>query len=383
MASPSRTKLPIRLLLEFGAYALASLWLAIWLRAFLAAEWGTAQADVWFLAAALMLLYQWAHLSLDLRLNRREDQTEVLASLGLASAISLIRLVSIAFLLGFLFLPEAPGRLAWLPAFIYLAAILSDLLDGYAARVTNRVTELGQRLDELLDGRGLMLVSLLAWHYGRVGWWYLVIGLARYLYLLGLNRRTQRGQPIYDLQPNMNRRALAGTQMVFSQIMLVPLFSPPETVFVSTLFMIPFLGNFLVDWWQVSGNTRALQGWRKVSQRYFQPLFPAALCLTRAVILVLVLLRALEGGQPIWVNALELTLAAAIALGWFGRAAAALLLVETGLRQQLGALGPLDWAIFFFATLTLFFGTGPRSLRSPEGQWVQKRAGEKLDGEQG
>jgi CDP-diacylglycerol--glycerol-3-phosphate 3-phosphatidyltransferase len=221
-----------------------------------------------------------------------------------------------------------------------------------------------------------MVTSLLAWHYGRVGWWFLGIGFARYLYLFGLYRRKQLGHPTYALQTNLNRRALAGTQMVFSMAILVPLFSPPETVWISTIFMLPFLINFQLDWWQVSGRHAASQKWTSFAEKHLAPLLPTFLLLARIIVFICVLYRLLFVEAPILVSIMEIIFAILIGIGYFGQTAAALLLIETGLRQQLGPLGPIDWILFLLTITILFFGPGRGARFSPESSWVQQRAGD-------
>lgn len=376
MDSPLVDRMPRKLIFEYLVYIFTSMAMAIGFRSLLAANLDSKSADSWFLIASTVLIYQWAHLGINLSKNRLSEHSRILPTFGCASPISFLRLVSIAFLAAFLFFPEPVNWLAWLPALLYLVAISSDLIDGYVARITNSVTILGQELDEVLDGRGLMVTSLLAWHYGRVGWWFLGIGLARYLYLFGLYRRKQLGETTYSLQTNLNRRALAGTQMVFSMAILVPLFSPPETIWISTIFMLPFLINFQLDWWQVSGRHAASQKWKNFAEKYLMPALPTFLLVARIIVLFSVLFRFLIIEAPNWVSILEIILAVLISIGFLGQTAAALLLIETGLRQQLGPLGPFDWILFILTIAILFFGPGRGAKFSPEANWVQQRAGD-------
>jgi hypothetical protein len=143
--------MPRKLIFEYLVYVFISMAMAIGFRSLLAANLDSKSADSWFLIASLGLIYQWAHLGINLSKNRRSEQSEILQTFGWASPISFLRLVSIAFLAAFLLFPEPANWLAWLPALLYLVAISSDLIDGYVARITNSVTIVGQELDEVLD----------------------------------------------------------------------------------------------------------------------------------------------------------------------------------------------------------------------------------------
>ena len=62
---------------------------------------------------------------------------------------------------------------------IYFFLGLSDLLDGYLARATNQVSELGKFLDPVADkamvGTAMVCLSIL----GRMPWWITIVILAR------------------------------------------------------------------------------------------------------------------------------------------------------------------------------------------------------------
>jgi len=87
-----------------------------------------------------------------------------------------------------------------------------------------------------------------------VPWWYLPFGFARYIFLLGFFFHKCKGQPVQSLKPNNTRRLYAGLQMGFISVMLFPLIGPPGTTFVATLFLMPFLAQFLIDFLQITGH---------------------------------------------------------------------------------------------------------------------------------
>ena len=339
---------------------------------FLSNAWQLDLARKWLFLASAINGIQLYLLWRDLSLNHRPDEKQLLPSFGLGSWLSFVRLLSISLLSGFLIVPEASGTMAWLPANIYLLANLSDFFDGYLARITNHMTKLGQKLDTVLDGRGLLIATLLAFHYDRVPWWYLSIGLARYLYTLGVYWRERRSKEVYELVPKASRRSLAGTLMVFSIAMLVPIFSAPETKIAASIFMIPFLSNFLIDWWQVSGRKNYLSFWRK----FVTGFAPNGMLMLRLILVAIIILRIIYFPLNGIYIGIEILLATATLIAFLGRTAAAILLIEGGTRQLQIILGPADWAILFLASAVLFLGSGKFSMYAPEENWISRRAGE-------
>ena len=69
--------------------------------------------------------------------------------MNLPNILSLIRLCVVP-LVPLIYFSDIPGANLW-TAFVYLAATLTDFLDGYIARKHNLVTRLGRVLDPLAD----------------------------------------------------------------------------------------------------------------------------------------------------------------------------------------------------------------------------------------
>ncbi|HEY52033.1 MAG TPA: hypothetical protein G4N94_01075 [Caldilineae bacterium] len=68
--------------------------------------------------------------------------------------------------------------MSWLPAFLFLLALLSDFFDGYLARRSDHVTQLGQALDMAIDGMGVLLAALLVIVWGQWPAIFAIVGLA-------------------------------------------------------------------------------------------------------------------------------------------------------------------------------------------------------------
>ena len=185
--------------------------------------WVPVYALRWLGLASVFGVWQLAFLWRNLHRNHRIRKVELLPRLGWANLVSFLRGIFIAALFGFLFSPWPAGWLAWLPFAFYLLAAISDFLDGYLARITNHVTELGSILDMENDSWGVLIVTLLAFWYGQVPVWFLPVGLARYLFVFGLWLREKMSKDNIELPFSHRRRAFAGVQMGFIVAMLLPL----------------------------------------------------------------------------------------------------------------------------------------------------------------
>lgn len=196
----------------------------------------------------------WRFLGSRLPHNTRIEDDKLLPRFGLGNSISIFRGIELILLTGFLFIPSQDGWTAWLPALLYTSADILDILDGYFARVRAEVTQLGGELEQLLDGAGLLIATLLAVHYGTLSWWFLPFGAARYLFLAGIWIRERRELRVYPLAESRSRRPIAGLTMGFMTVMLWPIVEPPASTLAGAIFLVPFGASFLRDWLVVSGT---------------------------------------------------------------------------------------------------------------------------------
>jgi len=209
---------------------------------------------VWLATVSALMLYQLAHLRAHLKDNVPLKQGgEVFPSLGAANWVTMMRAGLLALLAGFAFSPRPEGWAAWLPGGLYITAALMDFLDGYLARINGRASRLGEILDMHWDGFGMLAACWLLVRSEQTQAWFLVIGLARYLFVAGMRIREWLGRPNYPLPPSMIRRAMAGAQMGLVGALLLPVFSPPITYAAAAVFSTPFLLGFTRDWLYVSG----------------------------------------------------------------------------------------------------------------------------------
>jgi CDP-diacylglycerol--glycerol-3-phosphate 3-phosphatidyltransferase len=161
----------------------------------------------------------------------------------------MFRALLIAIVAGFLGTPAVAA-----PA--YSAAAILDSVDGRLARARKRETRLGSKLDMEVDAAGILVASVSGVVLGKLPLAYVAIGLARYVFVLGIDLRVRAGKSVRELDPSRLRRLLAGFQMGFLAVALWP--QIPESV--TRAAAIPFgaatLAIFLRDWLYVSQRFR-------------------------------------------------------------------------------------------------------------------------------
>ena len=211
--------------------------------------------------AALVTTYILYLLRRNLRLNTRGEHQDMRASLGPANWITLARGGLIAILAGFMHQPwpggsNGPGWTGWIPGAVYMTAVVGDALDGFIARTTASQTLLGELLDTRIDALGILVACLLAINYGQLPNYYISAGLAYYGLRFAIWLRRKTGRPCSEIRPRPGAKVMAGIQMVFLGIVLLPWFSPRLTHIAAVLILIPFLAGFLLDWQAVSGHEK-------------------------------------------------------------------------------------------------------------------------------
>lgn len=210
----------------------------------------------WSIQAALIVAYILYLLRRNLKLNTAQKDRKPQSFLGAANWITLWRGGLIAFLGGFLLQPW-PGRSSgygwamWIPGMIYMIASAGDVLDGFVARITANKTLLGELLDTRIDALGILVASLLAITYEKLPVFYISAGLAYYLVRFAVWLRRKTGKPCSEVKRRTGARLLAGVQMAFLGVVLLPPLSASVTNMAAVFFLIPFLAGFLVDWQMV------------------------------------------------------------------------------------------------------------------------------------
>ena len=338
--------------------------------------WSWGAAAQWLLQAGLLwilVLYQTRGY---LPLNRKGPEDVLYSHLGLANRLTILRGWLVACTGGFLFQQSPPGIIALVPAGFYAVSAIIDRIDGFAARKTGQVSQMGMELDTVFDALGLAIAPLLAVWYGKIHWSYLLVSCAYYLFKYGQRYRQKNGLPLFALEPKLSRRAIAGFQMGFIAVVLFPMFQPPATRIAGFAFMLPVLAGFLIDWLVVSGrisdksfiNHQLLELGEKVISLFTQP----ALRLILAGFLLTWSLRYTEtsSNSPLILWAM-IACGLLILLGIMGRVAALALILLIGWMNS----SQLSSLILPITVWILVLGTGHFSLWTWDDDWVNRYDG--------
>jgi CDP-diacylglycerol--glycerol-3-phosphate 3-phosphatidyltransferase len=304
------------------------------------------------------------------------------ATLGAANWLTLMRGGAVVALAGFL--PAAVNRqdmqaavLAWTPALIYLGISLADIVDGMVARLSNRETELGKKLDIETDAAGLLIASLVAVALGRLPVLYVSAGCAYYLFMIGIRLRRAWNLPVIELRPRPYARITAGFQMGLVALGLLPLFNGLFTNIAAILFMLPLLLGFARDWLVVSGWLPTGKNQRADLDRWAAEFCTKQLApLMRLLLLAawLGLLGTHEGLQPTFGWHLAISLLCLLAVtGFLGRSASLGLVLLLASSHSPFVFATASVVLFISATALLLTGTGARSFWAPEENYLYRR----------
>jgi CDP-diacylglycerol---glycerol-3-phosphate 3-phosphatidyltransferase len=335
-----------------------------------------------------------------LPLNHRPGERDLLPTLGPGTRLTLLRALCLALIAGFLCAPWPPGGLAWLIVLLYTLASIADYLDGYAARVRNHATRLGERLDMEYDGLGVLTVTLLAVSFGQLPWWYLGLGLARYAFVFGLWQRRRRGLPVYEIPPSAHRRLFAGFQMGFLSAVLWPIVPADGATLAGALFAAPMALGFGRDWLAASGRLdpahpaykRVQRGLVRLTRYWLPPLWRVLLVVGMVGVLTAVspwyqpdpwrqltlawgVPPLLGGGIALLLGLIAVSGTLMGGLGWLGRLGAILLVFPLGFDVAARGLLWSNGLAVACAVCLMLLGAGPVSLWRPEERFLLRRMG--------
>jgi CDP-diacylglycerol--glycerol-3-phosphate 3-phosphatidyltransferase len=342
-----------------------------------------------FVLPLLPLIYVLAVLRSGLPLNHRAGETRVLAHLGLANGITVVRGVLVSVLACFWNWPATipfsiHHSFAWLPGVIYIAAALLDLVDGMVARHTDHVTRLGERLDTLFDALGLLTAVLAGIFLNQLPLSYLAVALAYYVFSAGIRVRRRVGRMVIPLEPRRAARLIAGFNMGFVGTALLPIYRPPATTIAAMVFMAPLLAGFLRDWLVVSGRIKTGGSQPAPWEEKWQCLFREGLPVILRAVLLLSSLAALEKTAAFFsgnaegpfyifgpiVRPIFLLSIVLVSLGVMGRLAALPILLLSGLWVSRQGSDPM-WCLLMVAAAGLLInGSGNLSLWQPEEKYL-------------
>ena len=225
---------------------------------FLRPEKSRSEALQWILQAMIIMIYVLGLLRYGLPWNYHPVEKVLRSNLGYGTWLTIIRGGLIAVLGGYLFQPWpasifSSGQLSWIPGLLFIAASILDFFDGRVARACGRETRLGAFLDINLDALGLLIAPLVAVWYGQLPAAYLSVGMVYYAFVAGIRLRRKFSKPVVVPGPWRGARMIAGIQMGFVGIALLPIVGPSITRPAAYAAMTPLLAGFVRDWMIVCG----------------------------------------------------------------------------------------------------------------------------------
>ena len=346
----------------------------------------------WLMIGALAIAGEFWFLRRVLHQNHPPDGHELYPDLGAANLLTIYRGLVYAWMAGFLLLPRPGGLMDWLPALLYGGASIADIFDGYLARRTKQVSRLGETLDMEFDGLGVLVACALAVQYGQLPAVFLVVAVARPLFVGGMLWRTRMGLPNFPMTESNQRRIMAGLFMIFLSTVLWPIFEPPVTYVVGAVFGGAVTLSFARDWLVTIGWLRqarpAYMEWRARLKLWAFSWMPVLLRLLIAGVASLFITDVLLATSPgsaggaatlRWIFALIGAVGGLAALfGIAARGAAALVIAAAYVDFALGGQAQLDLLLLLLASLLVVAGSGAFTLWIPEEQWL--RIGAEGDG---
>ena len=164
-------------------------------------------------------------------------------ALGSANVATLARGSLIVLLAGLISEHPAPA-LVLTATIVAGAAMLLDAADGWLARHSGMSSGFGARFDMETDAVLILVLSILAWQFGKAGSWVLLSGLMRYLFVgAGFVWPALRATP----PPSWRRKAIAVVQMVGLLIVIAPIVPVALSAPVAALALLALTASFLID----------------------------------------------------------------------------------------------------------------------------------------
>jgi CDP-diacylglycerol---glycerol-3-phosphate 3-phosphatidyltransferase len=313
--------------------------------------------------------------------NHGVNSNALFPTLGLPNNLTIIRGFLVALAAGLLLIPLQNGIVTWLPGTIFLTVVLLDGVDGVAARLTGRVTALGEFLDIELDSITVLIGSVAVFISDKAAFLILLVGAARYLFVGGQWLLKKMGRQVFPLRAKPTRRALAGAMMGFLAAAMFPVFFPLVLRVISYFFILPFLIGFLDDWCQVSGfeipsREKIIEIGKKGLRFANHWLLPGL----RLALIILMLIGSFEIRQvfifPSFAIGILLIISLALLTGTAGRLAAIGLIVLVGMESSNDTFVTPVLLILISGCIIFLLGTGRFSFWKPEDVLIFHRIGD-------
>jgi phosphatidylglycerophosphate synthase len=173
---------------------------------------------------------------------------------GPANAVTLTRAMLVALLAGLLGEPTSRAA-AWAAAIVAGLLPMLDGVDGWLARRTRMLSAFGARFDMETDALHVLVMSGLAWQFGKAGVWVWIGGLLRYAFVAAGWLVPWMARP---LRPTRRGRLITMVHMVALSVGLAPFVPVPLSMTAMALTLMALVWSFAVDigrLWRGEGAT--------------------------------------------------------------------------------------------------------------------------------
>jgi phosphatidylglycerophosphate synthase len=165
---------------------------------------------------------------------------------GIANSVTLLRGALVSWLAGFIGLPEliTDTHLAWSLLTTAFIVLLLDGLDGWLARKKGQTSSFGAKFDMEVDSLFAIVLSLLVWQSDKVGWWVLLLGLPRPMFIVAAWFEPRLKSPLPD---SMLRKTICVIQIAVLILLLAPVINPLTSQALAAMVLILLAGSFWRD----------------------------------------------------------------------------------------------------------------------------------------
>lgn len=165
---------------------------------------------------------------------------------GIANSVTLLRGALVSWLAGFIGLPEliTDIHMAWSLLTTAFIVLLLDGLDGWLARKNGQTSSFGAKFDMEVDSLFAIVLSFLAWQSDKVGWWVLLLGLPRPLFIVAAWLEPRLKAPLPD---SMLRKTICVIQIAVLILLLAPVINPLTSQLLAGMVLVLLAGSFWRD----------------------------------------------------------------------------------------------------------------------------------------
>ncbi len=180
------------------------------------------------------------------------------ATLGACNVVTLVRAAITALLAGAIIVPATTQTAAWALCAAATLTFALDGIDGWLARRTGMASGFGARFDMEVDAALGAVLALILWRWSQAGPAVLVLGAARYVFIVATMIRPRLGAPLPD---RFRRKVVCVIQIGVLIVLLMPLTPGSLMIPIAAGAATALVWSFAVDIrWLLARGTGASSG---------------------------------------------------------------------------------------------------------------------------